>query len=556
MNLSVAIGQINSTIGDITGNAKKIENTYRDAVEKGADVVLTPELGLIGYPPQDLLYRSELIRACERTVDDLARRTGNTALVLGTPWRLKDARKTLANALVVMQNGERKVLTRKCLLPTYDVFDEERYFREGRSVECVQLHGENVALTICEDLWPSEFLPERVTYDFDPASELKERDPDVLINIAASPYWMGKTSDRKQIFSDLARDLDTSLVYCNTVGANDEIVFDGRSLAVSPSGTVIREAASFKEDLVVLEPVEDEEKGSGMGSGRREKNVLDALELGLRDYVRKCGFDQVLLGLSGGIDSTMTACVAARALGSDNVLGVSMPTRYTSDESRSDAERLADRLDIDFREIEIEPVFRRFMEELEPVFKGREPGVAAENLQARIRGNLLMAISNFSGRLLLATGNKSELSVGYCTLYGDMAGGIAPIGDVPKTLVYDLASYVNEKSGEEVIPERILEKPPSAELRPDQTDQDTLPPYDVLDQVLGDYIVRQRDLREMIAGDQDEELVREIVRRVDRNEFKRRQAPPVLKVTSRAFGIGRHMPIAKRIRFDEERQDA
>jgi len=555
MNLNVAFGQINPTIGDVPGNAENVVSTYQNAVNQGADLVLFPELCLTGYPPQDLLYRDELHRSCDAHVAALAGRTDDTTMVIGAPRREDhDGRDLLYNAVYVLRNGERRAVADKCLLPTYDVFDEDRYFRPGRSVRCVDLDGQTVALTVCEDLWPQEFLPEGVTYDFDPVEELKEKRPDLVVNVAASPYWMGKTKNRHRIFSRLAADLDAPVAYCNTVGANDEIIFDGQSLFVTPHEGPTAMAEAFEEDLMLVssDGSSTEEVTDVASASQREDHLLQALERGLRDYVTKCGFDEVLLGLSGGIDSGMTACVAARALGPENVLGVSMPTRYTSGDSKSDAERLATNLGISFREIEIEPIFQTFLKELDPVFGDRDPGVAAENLQARIRGNLLMAISNHTGRLLLATGNKSELSVGYCTLYGDMAGGIAPIGDVPKTLVYDLAERINEKNGEAVVPERILEKPPSAELRPDQTDQDTLPPYEVLDDILQAYIVDQRDLSYIIDDVSDEDLVRDMVRRVDRNEFKRQQAAPVLKVTSRAFGIGRHMPIAKRVRFDAD----
>lgn len=550
MNHTIAFAQINPTIGDVAGNVSAVRKFYSDAVDEGADLVLFPELCLIGYPPQDLLHRQRLIRACERAIQELAEDTGSTAMILGTPTMEDGNTHRLRNSLTVLQNGRTVCTAHKSLLPTYDVFDEARYFFPEHRVQCVNRNGLSVGLTICEDLWPSEFLPEGVEYQFDPIRELRETDPDLVVNIAASPFWMGKTRERKQIFTGLADSLDAHVAYCNTVGANDEIIFDGRSLLAGPDGTLLKQSESFQETLSVHGPEDVDATRTSSTERPREQNVLEAVELGLRDYVRKCGFEQVLLGLSGGIDSGLTAAIAARALGPDNVMGISMPTRYTSSESKTDAEQLADNLGIRFNELEIENTFNNFLDTLEPILGSDDLGTTAENVQARIRGTLLMAISNDTGRLLLATGNKSELSVGYCTLYGDMAGGLAPIGDVPKTLVYDIARFINEEEGQTVIPENIITKPPSAELRPDQTDQDSLPPYEDLDRILDKYIVHEQD-PERIAVDEDPDLVHEVVDLVDRNEFKRQQAAPVLKVTSRAFGIGRHMPIAKRINYPD-----
>jgi NAD+ synthetase len=550
MNTTIALAQINPTIGDVAGNTAMIRRYYEKACEQGADLVVFPELCIIGYPPQDLLHRHRLIRSCASAVHSLAEETGSVPMIVGNPHLENSDPRRLHNSMAVLQEGEVICSAHKSLLPTYDVFDEDRYFSSEHRVQCVELNGTSVGLTICEDLWPSEFLPRGVQYDFDPIESLREHNPDLVINIAASPYWMGKSHDRRQIFTDIAEDLNADVVYCNTVGANDEIIFDGQSLVAGSDGTLLQQADAFQEDLLLTTPDKEGDSGTVSSGTEQEKFVLDALELGLRDYVRKTGFEQVLLGLSGGIDSAMTATIAARALGPDNVLGVSMPSRFTSSESRSDAEQLASSLGIRYEERAIEDTFESFLETLEPILGSDDLGTTSENIQARIRGTLLMAISNDTGQLLLATGNKSELSVGYCTLYGDMAGGLAPIGDVPKTLVYDLARYINDEAGEEVIPDNIITKPPSAELRPDQTDQDSLPPYDTLDEVLDRYIVREED-PEDISEDEDPDLVHEVVNLVDRSEFKRQQAAPVLKVTSRAFGIGRHMPIAKRITYPE-----
>ncbi len=550
MNTTIALAQINPTIGDVAGNTTAIRRYYQEAVEQDADLVVFPELCVIGYPPQDLLHRHRLIRACESAVQSLAEETGSVPMIIGTPTLEDPDTRRLHNSMALLQDGEIVSTAHKSLLPTYDVFDEDRYFSSEHRVHCVDLNGLSIGLTICEDLWPSEFLPRGVQYDFDPIESLRDQNPDLVINIAASPYWMGKSRDRNQIFTDIADDLNAHVVYCNTVGANDEIIFDGQSLVADSDGTLIDQADAFREDLLLSTPHTDGEPIRISSRPDQEKFVLEALELGLRDYVRKTGFEQVLLGLSGGIDSAMTATIAARALGPDNVLGVSMPSRFTRSESRSDAEQLASNLGIRYEERAIEDPFNSFLSTLEPILGSEDLGITAENIQARIRGTLLMAISNDTGHMLLATGNKSELSVGYCTLYGDMAGGLAPIGDVPKTLVYDLARYINDNADQEVIPENIITKPPSAELRPDQTDQDSLPPYETLDEVLDRYIVQEED-PEDISEDQNQDLVQEIVNLVDRSEFKRQQAAPVLKVTSRAFGIGRHMPIAKQINYPD-----
>ncbi len=555
MNPTIALAQINPTIGDISGNTASIRQAYGEAVDRDATLVVCPELSVIGYPPQDLLHRNRLIQACESAVHSLAKETDDVPLILGSPYRDEGNRGKLHNSLFVLRNGRISCISHKSLLPTYDVFDEARYFYPEHRVRFFELNGHTIGLTICEDLWPSRFLPEGVEYAFDPVEELREQSPDLVVNIAASPYWMGKTRNRQQIFTGLADDLNASVVYCNTVGANDEIIFDGQSLLADPNGSLIRQANAFEEDLLLVSLERSEEHVHSSFEPNRKQNLLDAVELGLRDYTRKTGFDKVLIGLSGGIDSGLTATIAARSMGPENVVGVSMPTRFTRSESRSDAQELASNLGIEFREIGIEDIFESFLDTLNPVFDTDDLGVTSENLQARIRGTLLMALSNYDGHLLLATGNKSEFSVGYCTLYGDMAGGLAPLGDVPKTLVYELARFINEQSEPPVIPENIIKKAPSAELRSDQTDQDTLPPYETLDRILNEFIEHEKDPEDILNGS-DPELVDEVVQMVDRSEFKRQQAAPVLKVTSRAFGIGRHMPIAKQINYpDSEATD-
>jgi NAD+ synthase (glutamine-hydrolysing) len=460
--------------------------------------------------------------------------------------------KPLHNAVALCEGGEVVGRANKCLLPTYDVFDEARYFQPGNDVRPLDFRGVKIGVSVCEDVWADPDLDGRSLYTRDPVLELIHRGSQILINLSASPFELGKAAERRELIRRYASDSGRYFVYANQVGGNDELVFDGHSLVFDGGGQMVARARDFSEDLLVYEVPDAALRGAKGGAGQpgvirdvassREAEALAALELGVRDYVRKCGFDKVLLGLSGGIDSAVTAAIAARALGPDKVLGVAMPTRYSSEGSVTDAEALATNLGIDYRLIPIDGIFQSYLEGLGPVFEGLDADVTEENIQARIRGAVLMALSNKFGRLVLATGNKSELAVGYCTLYGDMCGGLAVISDVPKTLVYDLARYLN--TGGEVIPESTISKPPSAELRPDQADQDSLPSYDVLDRIVEAWVEDHLSVDEIIAAGLDPQAVRQVVRLITGNEYKRRQAAPGIKITAKAFGVGRRYPIA------------
>jgi NAD+ synthase/NAD+ synthase (glutamine-hydrolysing) len=542
--MKIALAQFNPTVGDFTGNAARILSLAADAKARGAQLAVFSELCLCGYLPHDLVERPAFFRRTREELERLAREIALPSIVgtLGHPQ--DETGKRVANCAAFIADGKILFEQRKMLLPTYDVFDESRYFQPAKSLSVFPFCGSQLGIVICEDMWNDKLFWEKRLYERDPVSELVEQGSKVLINLSASPYTLGKSAFRIEMLSALARRHRRPVVYVNQVGGNDSLVFDGASLAITAEGKVAAQAHSFEEDLVLF----DTETGVGEIRPQPETELEDvyrALVCGTRDYVRKCGFQSVIVGLSGGIDSAMVACIAAAALGPTNVTGVAMPGPFSSEGSLRDARALAQNLGISFHVLPITEVHRRYLETLAPVFQGRQPDVAEENIQARVRGNLLMALSNKFGVLVLSTGNKSELAVGYCTLYGDMAGGLAVISDVPKTMVYDLARLTNRSR--EVIPAASLAKPPSAELRPNQTDQDTLPPYDVLDRILKAYV---EDVRgpEDIAKEYGVplELVREVALRVDRNEYKRQQAAPGLKVTSKAFGIGRRFPIAQK----------
>lgn len=533
----------------------------------GADLVVFPELAVTGYPPRDLLCRRDFLQRVERALaEEIAPMSREVALVVGAPVRgaaQGDGENTdrdfLYNAALLYTEGKLAGRQDKSLLPNYDVFDESRYFKPAGQRTPVPLGELNLGLTICEDIWNDKDYWNRQLYEVDPVEELVARGADLVLNISASPYHYGKIGLRLDMLRSIARKHHRPVIYVNQIGGNDELIFDGTSLAVDAGGEVVCLAASFEEGLVLLEmgrersgPVFLEPVGKidfqvpGAGSALPREDisyVYRALVLGIRDYLRKTGFQKALVGLSGGIDSSVTAALAAAALGPENVLGVSMPSRYSSPGSRSDARILAENLGIAFREIPIEGMFSAFLKAMNR--DGSPCGdLAEENIQARIRGNILMFISNREGYLTLTTGNKSEMAVGYCTLYGDMSGGLAVLADVPKVMVYQLARYINRER--EIIPESVLVKPPSAELRPNQVDQDSLPPYEVLDTILQAYIEEEKSAEEIAALGFDPALVREVIRRVDRAEYKRRQAAPGLRVTARAFGMGRRMPIAWR----------
>jgi NAD+ synthase (glutamine-hydrolysing) len=545
--VKIALGQINPTVGDFQGNLQLAEKALSAAQQAGAQLLVLPELALCGYPPRDLLEREAFVQAGQRSLEKLVHGVGETALLIGFVESLPESPvgRRIANAAALIHRGRVLSVHRKSLLPTYDVFDEWRYFQPAERVFPADFAGHRLGISICEDVWnDGDFWPRRL-YREDPIEKLVKAGADIIINIAASPYTIEKRRLRPRMLANVARHWQRPLVFVNQVGGQDDLVFDGSSLALDPQGQVIARAAEHAEDLIVVDIDE------GRGSLRPEepsdaRSALGALVLGTRDYARRCGFSGALIGLSGGIDSAVVACIAARAFGPEQVLGVAMPSRYSSDHSRKDAADLARALGISFREISIEPMFDAYLQSLAPAFEGRKPDVTEENLQARIRGGLLMALSNKLGKLLLSTGNKSEIATGYCTLYGDTNGGLAVISDVPKTLVYKIAHTINAERA--VIPQSTLSKPPSAELRPDQKDQDSLPPYDVLDAILAAHVERGLDSEALQAEGFDPKVVADVLRLMRQSEYKRRQLPPGLKITGKAFGTGRRYPIAQAFR--------
>jgi NAD+ synthase (glutamine-hydrolysing) len=545
--MKIALAQFNPTVGDFAGNSARILDLACQAKQRGAELAVFSELCLCGYLPQDLLERPAFLERNRTELACLAKKISLPAIV-GYAGRAQESTgKPVANNAALIADGRVVFEQSKMLLPTYDVFDESRYFQPAKSQHVFPFGGELLGITICEDIWNDKNFWAKRLYECDPVAELVGKGATVLLNISASPYTIDKRNLRLEMLQSLAHTHRRPIVYVNQVGGNDSLVFDGSSVALTADGRVAAQARIFEEDLVLYDTA------TGRGDVRTQpEDELEvayyALVCGTHDYVCKCGFRQVLVGLSGGIDSAVVAAIAAAAVGPENVLGVGMPGPYSSEGSLRDARQLAQNLGIQFLVLPIEEVFGSYRRTLQPVFEGRPEDVTEENLQARIRGNFLMALSNKFGSLVLSTGNKSEMAVGYCTLYGDMAGGLAVISDVPKTMVYELAGLINRRAnGREVIPASTLTKPPSAELRPNQTDQDTLPPYDVLDRILKAYIEGVRSPQE-IADHYgfSLELVREVVLRVDHNEYKRKQAPPGLKITSRAFSVGRPFPIAQK----------
>jgi NAD+ synthase/NAD+ synthase (glutamine-hydrolysing) len=542
--VKIALGQINPTIGDFSGNSRKIIECARRARSLGAELALFPELAVCGYPPRDLLEKPAFVARNQQVVNEIAQAVPEITIICGFVSPAKaDTGKSVMNSAAVLRGGAVQFVQSKMLLPTYDVFDELRYFDPAESQKLFQIGGKQAALTICEDAWNDKHFWHRRLYRVDPVDELLHAGGNLVLNISASPFHIGKRELRRQMLATIARDNRVPVAFVNQVGGNDSLIFDGSSMVIAPDGNIVAQAKSFEEDLVVF----DTESGSGDMHHQTEAGIPSAyaaLVLGTCDYVRKCGFHKAILGLSGGIDSALTAAIAVDALGKENVTGVAMPSQYSSEHSINDARELACKLGIRFEVIPIAGIFDTYRKALAPVFAGLPENVAEENIQSRIRGNILMAMSNKFGELVLTTGNKSELGVGYCTLYGDMVGGLGVISDVPKTMVYSLSRYVN--SIKPVIPQSTIEKPPSAELRPGQKDSDTLPSYEILDSILEDYVEDYRTA-EQIASERgyDVQLVRDVIRMIERSEYKRQQAAPGLKITPKAFGFGRRFPIAQ-----------
>jgi NAD+ synthase (glutamine-hydrolysing) len=539
----IALAQINATVGDLDGNRARIAEFARRAREAGADAVAFPELALCGYPPEDLLLRRRFVQDCRRALDALAAEVRGVAVVVGFPDRTGDG---LFNAAALLRDGQVRRIYHKVELPNYGVFDEERYFGAGRDAVVFPLGDATVALTICEDIWVRDSRAER---------HVRDRQARIVLNASASPFHAGKGAARREVVAGFARRTGAFVCYTNLVGGQDELVFDGGSLAVDARGNAVARAARFREDLVLVDVDAD---GTGRAVEPRERpefdpvdEVHEALVLGTRDYVRKNGFERAVIGLSGGIDSAVTAAVAAEALGPENVVTVTMPSQYTSSETLADAERVAANLGTRLLTIPIRPVCVAYeaalSEHLGPAgSRGAAAAVAAENIQARIRGNLLMALSNRYGWIVLTTGNKSETATGYCTLYGDMAGGFGVLKDCPKTFVYRLAERFNRAGGRAVIPQSMLDRPPSAELRPNQKDSDSLPPYPILDSILRMYVEEDASAEEIVAAGFDPDVVARTIRLVFQSEYKRRQAPPGVKITPKAFGRDRRLPITNR----------
>ena len=564
--MKIGFAQINTTVGDFAGNARKIIDACRDLERRGADVILTPELALTGYPPQDLMFKSDFVPGNLRMLDELHSSVGGAAWIVGyVDVNPSPGGRPFFNAAAVLEAGKpiRKVF--KSLLPTYDVFNEARYFEPGPEVAPVDIGGRRLGITICEDIWTREYLP-RCLYVRDPVHDLVVAGAGAILNLSASPFQLGKPALRAAMICEQAGKHRVPFFYCNAVGGNDQLVFDGNSMAATAEGALWIAAPGFREGSFVLDIGDMNHEVSFRDSiGNTEllipwivraddrsgmSDLRDALVLGLQDYMAKCGFRTAVLGLSGGIDSAVVACLAVAALGAKNVTGVAMPSPFSSSHSVEDALALAANLGMSCLQIPITDSFAAIKAQMHDAFSGKEEDITEENMQARLRGLTLMSLSNKFGHLLLTTGNKSELAVGYCTLYGDMCGGLSVISDVPKTMVYRLAEFLNHEARHDLIPRRTIEKPPSAELRPDQTDQETLPPYEVLDEILRLYVEANLGAKAIIEHGFDPVTVRWVIRRVDLNEYKREQAAPGIKVTGRAFGIGRRMPLAQRFGAD------
>jgi NAD+ synthase (glutamine-hydrolysing) len=548
MRVKIALGQINPTVGDFSGNAAKIIQFALQARSAGAGLILFPELAVCGYPPRDLVERPSFVARCRASVEKIAADTQGIAVICGTVTPAEaESGKTVMNSAVLLREGRVDLTQSKMLLPTYDVFDEMRNFAPAKNQQVFSFCGKQMALTICEDAWNDKRFWNRQLYRVDPVEELVRAGGNFVLNISASPFWLGKRELRRDMLTSIARNQKVPVAMVNQVGGNDSLVFDGSSVVIAPEGQIIAQGKSFEEDLIYF----DSQKLTGDMHPQvvgEEGSAYEALVLGTRDYVHKCGFERAIIGLSGGIDSALTAAIAADALGPENLIGVGMPGPYSSPGSISDARELAKNLNIRFELLSIDEIYQAARQTLAPVFAGMPEDVTEENIQSRARGLLLMAMSNKFGALVLSTGNKSELAVGYCTLYGDMVGGLAVISDVPKTLVYRISAYVNSRR--KAIPQATMEKPPSAELRPDQKDSDSLPPYDVLDAILEDFVEESYSAEQIArVHNFDPDLVRRVIRMVERSEYKRQQAAPGIKISAKAFGYGRRFPIAAKAEF-------
>jgi NAD+ synthetase len=547
--MKIGFAQLNPTVGDIAGNTRKILDAYHALVARGAELVLTPELAITGYPPQDLVFKSRFVPENLAALEQLHAAVGAVPLLVGYIDVNTGEGAPFRNAAALLQRGEPVGRFFKSLLPTYDVFDEARYFEPAESVAPFEFGGLRIGVTICEDIWTERFLPRRL-YGAAPVDALIGLGAELILNLSASPFIIGKVQRRAAMLGAIAAQHRVPICYCNAVGGNDELIFDGNSIALGADGSLLAHLAPFAEELAIVDTSTTASAQLAAFQSEPEE-LFQALVLGTRDYLQKCGFKSAILGLSGGIDSAVTAVIGAYALGAENVVGVTMPTQYSSQGSIDDSLAVARYLGLKCHTIPIQKSFETFRAQFTEIFAGLPEDTTEENIQPRLRGMTLMALSNKFGHLVLSTGNKSELAVGYCTLYGDMCGGLAVISDVPKTMVYRLARWMNQELAPrvgkaELIPAATIDKPPSAELKPDQRDQDTLPPYDVLDGILQLYVEEQLSVSEIVARGFDEQTTRWVQRRVDLNEYKRAQAVPGLKVTSRAFGVGRRMPVAQR----------
>ena len=542
--MRIAICQINPVIGDFVFNTSLIREFSEQAKTKGCSLAIFPEMSIVGYPPKDLLEKQAFISENLKQLKQLASKTKGIRILCGFVDRNPNKiGKPLINSVALIKDGLVINKGGKRLLPAYDVFDETRYFEPAQQSLVFEMEGKCFGVNICEDIWNVGNVEGVHKYPIDPISELKRQNIDILINISASPYTLNKGTLRRNVVKKLAVQYQFPILFCNQIGSNDDLLFDGSSMVVDRKGRLVLTGKEFEPDLLIYDTERTDYNEIKNSVHVEEESILKGLTMGIRDYTLKCGFEKVLIGLSGGIDSSLVAVIAQRAMGSENVMGISMPSQYTSEISREDAERLAQNLRIRFREIPITEIFNCYKKWLSPVFKGREEDETEENIQARIRGNLLMALSNKFNYLLLSTGNKSEMAMGYCTLYGDMSGGLAVISDIPKTLCYRLAEYINKK--DEIIPARVLSRPPTAELRPDQTDQDNLPPYEVLDQILEAAMEKNLGFKDIVKMGFAPETVKDVLNRLAINEYKRRQAPLGLKITTKAFGYGRRYPVTR-----------